>query len=256
MTRPLQPEALGTILSVWAHPDDETYLAGGTMAAARDHGLRVVCASATAGELGTGDPVTWPPDRLGPMRRLETAAAMSVLGIDDHRSGNLPDGGLSHCSDAGRAWVEALIDDIAPDTILTFGSDGVTYHPDHVAVHHWVTDVWRRRGCVSRLLHPAPTTDHLARFAPLYEEWGMYMSDERPAGVTPSQLALHVVLDGAARDRKLVALRAMASQTSDLVHSTGLDQYLDQIADESFVEAAPASLTEATVARRAVEVVR
>ena len=34
---------LGTILSVWAHPDDETYLAGGVMAAAVDAGQRVVC---------------------------------------------------------------------------------------------------------------------------------------------------------------------------------------------------------------------
>ncbi|OOL28439.1 GlcNAc-PI de-N-acetylase, partial [Rhodococcus rhodochrous] len=38
----------GTILSIWAHPDDETYLAAGVMAAARDDGRRVVCASATA----------------------------------------------------------------------------------------------------------------------------------------------------------------------------------------------------------------
>ncbi len=59
------PDARGTILSVWAHPDDETYLAGGLMAAARDRGQRVVCASASAGEHGTDDPATWPPDRLG-----------------------------------------------------------------------------------------------------------------------------------------------------------------------------------------------
>ena len=59
------PPATGPILSIWAHPDDETYLAGGLMATARDQGQRVVCVSATAGEHGTADPVTWPPDRLG-----------------------------------------------------------------------------------------------------------------------------------------------------------------------------------------------
>ena len=76
---------LGTILSIWAHPDDETYLAGGVMAAARDNGQRVVCVSLTAGELGTSEPERWPPDRLGRLRRWEAAAAMAVLGVDDHR---------------------------------------------------------------------------------------------------------------------------------------------------------------------------
>ena len=45
---------LGTILSIWAHPDDETYLAGGLMASARDGGQRVVCASATAHRCRSG----------------------------------------------------------------------------------------------------------------------------------------------------------------------------------------------------------
>lgn len=32
-----------------------------------------------------------------------------------------------------------------PGTILTFGSDGVTYHPDHITIHHWVTAAWKQR---------------------------------------------------------------------------------------------------------------
>ena len=43
---------LGPTVSVWAHPDDETYLAGGVYAALRDQGVRVVCATATRGEAG------------------------------------------------------------------------------------------------------------------------------------------------------------------------------------------------------------
>ncbi len=86
MTTPTVNTAdLGTILSVWAHPDDETYLAAGVMAAATDHGQRVVCVSATAGERGTSDPATWPPARLGRVRRWEAAAAMAVVGVAEHR---------------------------------------------------------------------------------------------------------------------------------------------------------------------------
>ncbi|HXV94036.1 MAG TPA: PIG-L family deacetylase, partial [Pseudonocardia sp.] len=47
---------LGTILGVWAHPDDETFLTAGLMALAREAGNRVVCATATRGERGTDDP--------------------------------------------------------------------------------------------------------------------------------------------------------------------------------------------------------
>ncbi|MGH3589327.1 MAG: PIG-L deacetylase family protein, partial [Pseudonocardia sp.] len=44
---------LGTILGVWAHPDDETYLCGGLMARAARSGDRVVCVTATRGEQGS-----------------------------------------------------------------------------------------------------------------------------------------------------------------------------------------------------------
>ena len=67
--------ALGTILGIWAHPDDEAYLSGGLMALARDAGSRVVCVTATRGELGTPDPATWPPERLAAERTGELAAA-------------------------------------------------------------------------------------------------------------------------------------------------------------------------------------
>ena len=44
---------LGTLLGVWAHPDDETYLVAGLMAQAVRDGHRVVCVTATRGEEGS-----------------------------------------------------------------------------------------------------------------------------------------------------------------------------------------------------------
>ncbi len=43
---------LGTILGVWAHPDDEAYLSAGLMATAIAAGRRVVCVTATRGRGG------------------------------------------------------------------------------------------------------------------------------------------------------------------------------------------------------------
>jgi LmbE family N-acetylglucosaminyl deacetylase len=240
------PGPLGTILSIWAHPDDETYLAASTMAAARDRGQRVVCASATAGEHGTDDPSAWPPERLGAVRRWEAAAAMAVLGVREHHVLGLPDGSLSDDDSVGLAWAGRLIDTVAPDTILTFGRDGMTHHSDHVAVHHWVTRAWEDRGRRSRLLYATPTTEHVERFGDLYESWGVYMTDARPAGVPQADLTVHAHVAGADLDRKLAALRAMATQTSAVVAELGLETYAALVAEEAFIDArrvlvAPAS---------------
>jgi LmbE family N-acetylglucosaminyl deacetylase len=227
---------LGTILSIWAHPDDETYLAGGVMAAATDNGQRVVCVSATAGERGTPDPEAWPPDRLGRVRRWEAAAAMAVLGVTEHRFLGLPDGELAAYDEEGLTIFGRLIDEIEPDTILTFGPDGRTFHSDHIAVHRWVTAAWHERGRPGRLLYATPTVEHLARHDELYERLGVYMSDERPSGVPTAELAFHLVLDGPDLDRKLAALGAMATQTRGVM---ALDPavYAAAVAEEAFVDA-------------------
>ncbi|MAT07466.1 MAG: PIG-L family deacetylase [Acidimicrobiaceae bacterium] len=226
--------SLGTILSIWAHPDDETYLAGGLMAAARDNGQRVVCVSATAGEHGTSDPATWPPDRLGRIRRWEAAAAMAILGVGEHRFLDFEDGTLTGDDETAIALVEALIDEVRPDTILTFGADGMTFHPDHIAVHHWVLAAWERRGGGARLLHAAVTDVFLDEFAAQFEEWNMYMTEERPTGVPIDELAVHTRLEGEYLDRKVAALQAMVTQTAGLLAILDLDTYAVQVAEEAF----------------------
>lgn len=231
------PSELGTILSIWAHPDDETYLAGGLMAAARDSGQRVVCVSASAGELGASDPVRWPPERLATVRRWEAAAAMAVLGVDEHHVLGLPDGALVEHHTTGVARIGRLIDEVAPDTIVTFGPDGATFHPDHVCVHQWVVEAWERRGRAARLLQAAVTTDHLHRFGELYERWGVYMTAERPKAHPVDSMAVHLELEGPALDRKLTALRAMATQTAPAVELMGEDLFAAQASEEAFIEA-------------------
>jgi LmbE family N-acetylglucosaminyl deacetylase len=230
--------SLGTILSIWAHPDDETYLAGGLLAAAAGHGQRVVCVTATAGEQGTEDPERWPPERLGAVRRLEAAAAMAVLGISEHHVLGLPDGALAGCRVRGLDLVGGLLDDVRPDTIVTFGADGMTFHPDHIAVHRWVTAAWRQQDRPARLLYARWSAPGLAQVRRAHEEHGVYMTDLRPVGVAPEHLAVHVQLMGEDLDRKIVALRAMATQTAPLVDGLGPDTYAGHVAEECFVDAA------------------
>jgi LmbE family N-acetylglucosaminyl deacetylase len=233
------PEELGTIASIWAHPDDETFLAGGVMAAAAARGQRVVCVSATAGELGTSDPHTWPPERLARVRRWEASAAMAVLGVADHRWLGYADGGLAGLPPGDPVdRLAALLTEVRPDTILTFGPDGLTFHPDHRAVSSWVSLAWDRAGRPGRLLHATRSSEHLSTWGRRYEEWGVFMTDERPTGVPADRLALEVRLAGSALDQKIAALNAMHTQVAPTVALLGEDDFRAINTTEEFVEAA------------------
>jgi len=243
------PHELGTILAIWAHPDDETYLAAGVLAAARDRGQRVVCVSLTAGEHGTGDPIVWPPDRLAPVRRWEAAASLAVLGVSEHHVFGFPDGGLRADDADAFDLVGDLIGAIDPDTILTFGADGMTFHPDHIAVHELVTTAWMQRGCAARLMYAATTVEFLDRYRRRLDDWGMYMTDERPTGLPESRLGVHLRLQGAALDRKVTALRAMATQTGPVLDALGEHVFRDFVSEEAFVDAErPRTLAELATA--------
>jgi LmbE family N-acetylglucosaminyl deacetylase len=113
----------------------------------------------------------------------------------------------------------------------------MTFHPDHIAVHHWVTGAWVQRDRPARLLYATTTVELLARHREQFEEWNMYMTDERPTGVPADQLGVHMRLAGLQLDRKIAALRAMATQTSGLIAMLGADAYAAQVCEEWFVDA-------------------
>lgn len=110
-------------------------------------------ATATLGEAGTSDPLTWPPDRLRSVRSWELRASLSVLGVTDLRLLGYADGTLAHMDvTEGVARVAELKEEVSPDTILTFGPDGMTGHSDHKAVSAWATRAWKEMGRPGRLL--------------------------------------------------------------------------------------------------------
>src|SRR5690242_3321202 len=128
-------QALGTILGVWAHPDDEAYLSAGLMASAVRDGRRVTCVTATRGELGSFDEERWPTATMGKVREAELEASLRVLGVDDHRWLDYMDGSCKDVpEEEGIGRVVSLLDEVQPDTVLTFGPDGMTGHSDHKAV--------------------------------------------------------------------------------------------------------------------------
>ena len=227
---------LGTILGVWAHPDDEAYLSGGLMALARDAGSRVVCVTATRGELGTPDPQTWPPDRLAAERTKELARCLRILGVDDHHWLGYADGGCAADDPAAVDELSAVIERVRPDTVLTFGPDGITGHPDHRAVSGWTTAAFTKAAHDgARLLYAATPEHRVRRWNDVNERLGVYLPGY-PVIVPDDAPAIDLVLDPDTLARKVRALQAQTTQTAGIIATLGLEQYSGWVGTESYVE--------------------
>lgn len=237
--RPAAPAVapLGTILGVWAHPDDESYLSAGVMAAAAANGQHVAVVHATLGEHGTADPVASPPDRLAIVRRHELTRALGALGVRSSHVLGHPDGGCAEIDPLVAVdQLLGVIDRVRPDTIVTFGPDGMTGHPDHRAVSRWVDLARVSLGGSVRVLHSAVTTGWAAAHRTLNDEIGAF-GPGLPAAVDPARVALSITLDDELLDRKMSALRAHRSQTAALEAAMGAVAYRNWWATESFVDA-------------------
>ncbi|MEV6301383.1 PIG-L family deacetylase [Actinoplanes sp. NPDC051861] len=222
-----QISELGTILGVWAHPDDEAYLTGGLMALARDAGSRVVCVTATRGELG-GDPA---------QRTAELRNCLDVLGVTEHHWLGYRDGECGRVPPSGAvARLCDLIDEIRPDTVVSFGPDGNTGHPDHQAVGRWTTAaVEHAAPAHTRLLQSAVTDTWAEQWRPVNDRFDVF-APGYPVTHPSSGLALHLALDPATVERKVRALAAQHTQTAVLIEAMGLDEYAAWVTDEAFTE--------------------
>ena len=229
--------SLGTILGVWAHPDDECYLSAGLMAVARETGARVVCVTATRGERGTDDPGNWPPDRLAPVREQELDRSMSILGVDEHRWLDHCDGEVGEVPDeVGVVQLEEIIAEVRPDTVITFGPDGMTGHCDHVTVGRWATLAAQRVDGGARVLHAATDCSVLADVDHHFDTFPVY-GDDGPPMVSRDSAALVLELPESIIEQKIAALRAQASQTEPLVAHMGEVDYRRWVSVEVFVDA-------------------
>ena len=141
------------LLAVFAHPDDEGYRPGGTLALLARHGVRVHLLTATRGESGScGDPPLCRPDELPVVRERELRCSCTALGIEPPHILDYHDGHLSQ-ADPERiiAQILGVVDEVRPQVMLTFGPDGLSGHPDHVAIGQCAAEAFRRTDEVAAL---------------------------------------------------------------------------------------------------------
>lgn len=129
------------MLAIFAHPDDESFAAGGMLAKYAHEDVRVVLLCLTKGEAGI---LGMPPKFAGPIRAGELRRAEEQLGLEAYIY-SYPDGELAR-TDSGvlLETISTWIDMVQPQVIVTFGPEGVSGHPDHIAVSKLVTQVYDR----------------------------------------------------------------------------------------------------------------
>ena len=137
-----------TVLAVFAHPDDEGFGCGGTLAALVAGGHRVTLICATNGDVGEiSDSMLATPENLWQVRQGELREAMDVTGIKDVRFLNYRDSGMvgwednNHPSSLFQAPEGRVVEQVAdvlrevrPNIVITHDPTGGYGHPDHVTI--------------------------------------------------------------------------------------------------------------------------
>jgi LmbE family N-acetylglucosaminyl deacetylase len=204
------------VLAVFAHPDDESLLAGGTLAACARAGLEVGLLSLTRGELGPrGDPALATPEALGAARAQELQAAADALGASWAECMDYPDGELqSWSADEVASQLRRRIAWWRPEAVITFAPEGLYWHPDHLAVHRITVEAVAAERCswLYGATWPAGLAESVvaelaARGAPA-DLWGL---DPRAFGADPGSITTMVDVSEFL-PAKLRALRSHRSQ--------------------------------------------
>jgi LmbE family N-acetylglucosaminyl deacetylase len=205
------------------------------MARAVRNGSRVVCVTATRGELGSPDEKRWPPGPpLAAVRTTEMEHALAALGVTEHQWLDYPDG---HCAEIhdGQAVnvLTRIMEGVRPDTVLTFGPDGMTGHPDHISVGRWTTAAHAESAPNALLAYATNTPEWLARFREPLDRVNAFMGSEPPCTAV-DDLVIHGVFEGELLEAKLNAIRAQTSQVEPLVAVLGEGFLQEGMVEESF----------------------
>ena len=242
------------LMAVFAHPDDDAWGIGGTVALSRDL-IELTVVLATSGGAGqVSDPSLATPENLAEVREAEEVESMTALGVPEAPVHFLryADGALE-AADRGEL-VDRLVEIMAkvrPDVVVTFGPEGVTRHEDHIAIGEAATEAFHRARAESGgdgssaafrgLFYSSIPKSEIDEFYRLLRERGIDYGDPEgpfmPRGVPDETIAVRVDTTSVA-DVKLAGIKAHRTQWDEfgLIPAEMQDRVLGE---ECFVQAWP-----------------
>ena len=207
------------LLVITAHPDDEALIAGGALAARSAAGEPAGVVCLTRGEQGPiSDPALATRETLPDVRLQELRAACAELGADLVRCYRRQDGNLSWSNGSGIAdQLARIVARRRPDTVITFGPDGLYYHPDHSAAYRFTLGALQRLPNPPALHRAVWPDDLMPSMVGALRNHGLPTDlwDIEPSGfgVGASERQGEIVLDVRTQvARKLAALRCHRTQ--------------------------------------------
>jgi LmbE family N-acetylglucosaminyl deacetylase len=161
------------LLAIFAHPDDEVFRCGGTLALLAQQGVQVHVLTFTCGQAGSyGQPPLCTREDLGAVRTAELRCSCQALGLEPPHVLDYQDGRLAEVAqEEGVAVIVDYIEAIHPQVLLTWPLHGLSGHPDHMAVSRWTMAAFEQAKDVSNEYLSA--LYHLAVPDSLAKELGM-----------------------------------------------------------------------------------
>lgn len=228
------------LLLLLAHPDDETFGPGGTIAKYSSEGAAVYLATATKGQAGmVGDPPVTDREHLGEVRAAELHCAARVLGIRKVAFLGFMDGMLAQTPKS--LLVEKAVEQIRwirPQVLIGFGPEGISRHPDHVAMSEVALEAFDAAGDPSR--YPDQLTDEVIPWTAhklyqfeiaqeILDAWGVPL-----AGVPRERLTAFLDTSGYV-DRKVEAFSCHRTQRRDTERILSREGYREFARQETYV---------------------
>lgn len=163
-------ESQRSLIFIGAHPDDESFSVGATLAHYSILGVKVYYVCATRGEAGQANPGNMKGySSLGELRSAELQCAAKVLGLTDVIHLGYRDSGMSGWEDNKHplALISAPLDkvvghivtifrELKPDVVITFDPIGGYNHPDHIAIHNATVKAFYAAGDSNQFIESGP----------------------------------------------------------------------------------------------------
>lgn len=213
-----------TLLAVLAHPDDESFGPGGTLARYAAQGTAVHIVIATDGAAGSVvEEYEATRARLAEVRRAELAAAVEVLGAELHMLGYRDSGYIGDpANEDPRAFINVdeeevvrrlvgLIRELRPQVVITHDETGGYFHPDHIMAHKVTTEAFFAAGDPQQFpdAGPKPFQPERLYYTAIPRRWlKIYTLIMRMRGQDPTRMGRNEDIDMTQVGRPLADLHA------------------------------------------------